>query len=136
MSRSRCRAGIAVDDRLDLRDRRLVVDRRIEADPELGEVDADDLVGDLGAADVRAEVAHAGTARSSLLALSVIRRIASSDVPGFSTQCIRKSYSLKCGRNSSPRNGNATAVDDQRRDDAQRPARAATRPAASAGTAP
>ena len=48
-----------------------------------------------------------GTARSSLLARRVIRRIASRDVPGFSTQCIRKSYSLKCGRNSSPRNGKA-----------------------------
>ena len=43
-----------------------------------------------------------------------MRRMASSEVPGFSTQCIRKSYSLKCGRNSSPRNENvpsATAID-------------------------
>ena len=27
-----------------------------------------------------------------------MRRMASSDVPGFSTQCIRKSYSLKFGQ--------------------------------------
>ena len=43
-----------------------------------------------------------GTARSSLLARSVMRRMASRDVPGFSTQCMRKSVSLKLGRNSSP----------------------------------
>ena len=52
-------AGIAVDDALNLGDLRRVVDRRVEADPELGEVDADDLVGHFRAADVRAEVAHA-----------------------------------------------------------------------------
>jgi len=41
-------------------------------------------------------------ARSSLLAFSVIRVIAASDVPGFSTKCIRKSVSLKLGSSSSP----------------------------------
>ena len=50
------------------------------------------------------------TSISSRPALTVTRRIASSEVPGFSTQCIRKSYSWKFGRNSSPRNGNAAAV--------------------------
>ena len=34
-----------------------------------------------------------GTLRSSLLTLTVIRRMASSEVPGFSIQCIRKSFS-------------------------------------------
>ncbi len=53
-------AGIAVDDGLDLGHRGVVVDLGIEADPELGEVGADDLVGHLGPADVGAEVAHAG----------------------------------------------------------------------------
>ena len=38
-----------------------------------------------------------------------MRVIASSDVPGFSTQCIRKSVSWKFGRNSSPRSGTASA---------------------------
>ena len=75
----------------------------VDADPQLGEVRADDLVGDLGPADVRAEVAHAGDRRSSLLTLTVTRRMASSEVPGFSIQCIRKSFSWKSGRNSSPR---------------------------------
>ena len=46
-----------------------------------------------------------GMARSSLLTRMVIRFMASSEVPGFSTQCMRKSYSLNSGRNSSPRNG-------------------------------
>ena len=53
-------AGVAVDDRLDLGHRLGVVGLGVDADPELGEVRPDDLVGDLGAADVRAEVAHAG----------------------------------------------------------------------------
>ncbi len=51
---------VAVHDGLDLGDGRVVVDRRIEADPQLGEVRADDLVGHFGAADVRAEVPDAG----------------------------------------------------------------------------
>ena len=51
-----------------------------------------------------------GTAISSRLARSVMRRIASIDVPGFSTQCMRKSYSRKLGRNSSPRNGTVNVV--------------------------
>lgn len=39
---------------------RLVVGRRgIETDPQLGEVGADDFIGDLGTADVRALIAHA-----------------------------------------------------------------------------
>ena len=51
-----------------------------------------------------------GIARRSLLATSVIRRIASRDVPGFSTQCIRKSFSWKLGMNSSPSLETATPV--------------------------
>ncbi len=51
---------IAIHDRLNLRDRGFVVDGRIEAHPQFGEVRSDDLVGDLGAADVGAEVADAG----------------------------------------------------------------------------
>ena len=51
-----------------------------------------------------------GIARSSLLTETVMRVIASSDVPGFSTQCMRKSVSLKSGRNSSPSRGTAMAV--------------------------
>ena len=43
-----------------------------------------------------------GTLRSSRLARLVIRVIASSDVPGFSTQCMRKSVSWNLGRNSTP----------------------------------
>jgi hypothetical protein len=39
-----------------------------------------------------------------------MRFVASSEVPGFSTQCMRKSYSRKFGRNSSPRNGAVAAV--------------------------
>ena len=50
------------------------------------------------------------TAINSRLARSVTRRIASIEVPGFSTQCIKKSYSRKLGRNSSPRNGTVRAV--------------------------
>ena len=48
--------GIRVDDRLDPRHGRLVVDRRVETDPELGEVWTDDFVRDFRAADVGAEV--------------------------------------------------------------------------------
>jgi hypothetical protein len=54
------KARIAVDDRLDARDGRLVVHRRVEADPQLREVGPDYLVGHLGAADVRTEVLDAG----------------------------------------------------------------------------
>ena len=52
--------GIAVDDRLQSRHRGLVVHGRVEADPQLGEVRSDDLVGHLGAADVRPEILDAG----------------------------------------------------------------------------
>ena len=102
--------GVAVDDGLDLGNRRLVVDRRVEADPQLREIRSDDLVGDFRPTDVRPKFRTPGTAISSRLARSVMRRIASSEVPGFSTQCIRKSYSRKFGRNSSPRNGTVAAV--------------------------
>ena len=44
---------------MDLRDRLPVVNRRVQADPQLCEVDADNLVRDLGSPDVRAEIAHA-----------------------------------------------------------------------------
>ena len=60
-----------------------------------------------------------GMARSSLLARMVMRDMACSEVPGFSTQCIKKSYSLKLGRNSWPSSGTssidptATPVSDQ-----------------------
>ena len=51
---------VAIDHRLDLGNRLLIVDARVQADPQLGKVGADHFVGDFGAADVRAEVAHAG----------------------------------------------------------------------------
>ena len=51
--------GIAVDHLLDRGQRLVVVDRRIDADPVLGEVDAVHLVGDERLADVGAAVAHA-----------------------------------------------------------------------------
>ena len=50
---------IAVDDRLDLRHGLGVVHGWVETDPQLGKVDADDLVGHFRPADVRAEVADA-----------------------------------------------------------------------------
>ena len=40
----------------------------------------------------------------------LLRSIASMDVPGFSPQCIRKSYSWKFGRNSSPSRLQTTTV--------------------------
>jgi hypothetical protein len=42
------------------------------------------------------------TSISSRPALTVTRRIASREVPGFSTQCIKKSYSWKFGRKFFP----------------------------------
>ena len=74
-----------------------------------------------------------GIARSSLLARSVIRRIASSDVPGFSTKCIRKSFSWKFGQEllAQPRDG-ASPVSGERDDQDARPP--ATAGATSAGS--
>ena len=48
--------------------------------------------------------------RKSSLASTVTRCIASTDVPGFSTKCIRKSVSWKCGRNSCPSRAAAAPV--------------------------
>ena len=59
-------AGIAVDQVLDFRDGLRQIDVRLDADPQLGEVGAHDFVGHFGAADVRAEIAHAGNARAIL----------------------------------------------------------------------
>ena len=42
-------------------------------------------------------------ARSSLLARIVMRSISSTDVPGFSMKCIKKSVSWNSGRNSWPK---------------------------------
>ena len=44
---------------LHLGDRFVVIGRFVDADPQLREVRADDFVGHLGAADVRAEIPHA-----------------------------------------------------------------------------
>ena len=44
---------------VDLGQRRVVVGLGVDADPQLGEVDADDLVGDQRLSDVGAAVAHA-----------------------------------------------------------------------------
>ncbi len=69
-----------------------------------------------------------GMARSSLLARSVMRRIASIDVPGFSTQCIRKSYSRKFGqkllaekRHGRERGDHQAGQDGRRRGPGDRP---------------
>ena len=46
-----------------------------------------------------------GMAIRSSLAARVIRCISVDDVPGWATQCIRKSRSLKCGSSACPRVG-------------------------------
>ena len=51
--------GIALRRRVDRRQRLVVVDARVHADPVLAEVDAVHLVGEQGLPDVRAAVAHA-----------------------------------------------------------------------------
>ena len=52
-----------------------------------------------------AKLVTPGIASSSRLMRSVDRRLASTEAPGRSIQCIRKSRSSKSGRNSSPKNG-------------------------------
>ena len=54
------RAGVLVDDRLDLRDGLLVVGVRVDGDPVLAEVHAGDLVRQEGLPDVGAHVLDAG----------------------------------------------------------------------------
>ena len=52
-------AGIAIDNGLGFVNCFVVVHVGVEADPEFGEVGADDFIGDLGTANVRALIAHA-----------------------------------------------------------------------------
>ena len=53
-------AGVAVHDVLHFLHGRFVIGFRIEGDPQLGEVWPDHFIGDFGATDVRAQIAHAG----------------------------------------------------------------------------
>ena len=53
------RTGIAADRVFDRGNRRVVIDTRIDVDPELRRVDTDDLIGEDRPSDVRSNVAHA-----------------------------------------------------------------------------
>ena len=110
-------AGVAVDHLLDRGQRLVVVGLRVDADPVLGEVDADDLVGQHAWPMCEPKLRTPGMARSSLLAAVDDPLLLRSDVPGLVIQCIRKSRSLNVGqqRLAQQRQRRATPASDRRR---------------------
>ena len=91
--------GVFVERVLDPRNRRVIVDRRIDADPILGEIDAGDFFSLHGTPNMGPEVSGLpGWHRRSRLSRVVVRMTSSWDVPVLLTQCMRKFLSLNLGK--------------------------------------